>query len=59
MRRAREMGLEVKLLPRAYDIDDAASLRRLCNELLRDNVRADIAPNTRKFLASLIARKKL
>ena len=59
MRRAREMDLEVKLLPRGYDVDDAASLRCLCNELLRDNVRADIAPNTRKFLASLIARKKL
>ena len=59
MRRAREMGLEIKLLPRGYDVDDAASLHRLCNELLRDNIRADIAPNTRKFLASLIARKKL
>jgi rSAM/selenodomain-associated transferase 1 len=58
-RRAREIGLEVKLLPSGYDIDDAASLRRLCNEVLRDNVRSDIAPYTRGFLASLIAEKKL
>src|SRR5438093_5873633 len=59
MRRAREIGLEVKLLPPGYDVDDAASLRRLCNELLCDNVRADIAPNTRKFVRELIAQKKL
>jgi len=59
VRRAREIGLEVKLLPPGYDVDDAASLRRLCNELLCDNVRADIAPNTRKFVRELIAQKKL
>ena len=59
MRRAREIGLEVKLLPPGYDIDDAASLRRLCNELLRDNVRTDIAPNTRKVVRELIAQKRL
>jgi hypothetical protein len=59
MRRTREIGLEVKLLPPGYDIDDAASLCRLCNELLRDNVRPDIAPNTRKFVRELLAQKKL
>jgi len=59
MRRAREFGLEVKLLPAGYDVDDAMSLRRLCNEVLRDNVRADIAPHTRKFVRELSARKKL
>src|SRR2546423_4122818 len=32
--RATESGLEVKLLPMGYDIDDGASMRRLCNELL-------------------------
>jgi glycosyltransferase A (GT-A) superfamily protein (DUF2064 family) len=59
MRRAREIGLEVKLLPSGYDIDDAAGLRRLCNELLRDSVRTEIAPHTRKFMRQLIVQKKL
>ena len=59
MRRAREIGLEVKLLPPGYDIDDAASLRRLCNEVLRDNVRTGVASHTRKFVRQLIAQKKL
>jgi rSAM/selenodomain-associated transferase 1 len=59
MCRAREIGLEVKLLPPGYDIDDAASLRRLCKELLRDNFRTDIAPNTREFVRELFAQKKL
>jgi uncharacterized protein len=58
MRRARGMGLEVKLLPRGYDVDDAASLQRLRDELLGRNARQNVAPNTRKFLESLIARKK-
>ena len=34
IQRATEIGLEVKLLPTGYDVDDGASLRRLCNELL-------------------------
>ena len=59
MQRATEIGIEVKLLPTGYDVDDGASLRRLCNELLADTTAADIAPYTRKFLASLVERKKL
>ena len=59
IKRAEELGLEVKLLPPGYDIDDAASLRRLCNELLRDNARTDIASHTRTFVRQLIAQKKL
>ena len=59
MQRATEIGLEVKLLPTGYDVDDDASLRRLCNELLGDTTAADIAPHTRKFLASFVERKKL
>ena len=59
MQRATEMGLEVKLLPTGYDVDDGASLRRLCNEILADTTSADIAPHTRKFLASFVERKKL
>ena len=56
---AREIDLEVKLLPSGYDVDDAASLRRLCNELVRNNVPTDIAPHTRRFVRELIAHKKL
>jgi glycosyltransferase A (GT-A) superfamily protein (DUF2064 family) len=57
--RAQEIKVDVSLLPTGYDIDDAASLRRLCNELLSDKERQDVAPNTRKFLTELIQRKKL
>jgi uncharacterized protein len=59
IQRATEIGLEVKLLPIGYDIDDGASLRRLCNELLAENSDKSIAPNTRTFLASLVARNIL
>lgn len=57
--RARELSLEVGLLPTGYDIDDAPTLRRLCDELLSDKSERDLAPNTRRFLAALTARKKL
>jgi glycosyltransferase A (GT-A) superfamily protein (DUF2064 family) len=59
IQRATEMGNEVKLLPPGYDVDNAASLRRLCNELLADTTSSDIAPHTREFLAGLVKRKKL
>jgi rSAM/selenodomain-associated transferase 1 len=59
MQRATEIGIEVKLLSIGYDVDDDASLGRLCNELLTDTTSADIAPHTREFLASFVARKKL
>ena len=57
--RAAEIGLEIKLLPTGYDVDDGASLHRLCNELLLDTRQNDVAPYTRKFLANLFTRKKL
>ena len=57
--RARELNLDVSLLPTGYDVDDAATLRRLCDELLSKSSDAEIAPNTRKFLASLTGRVKL
>src|SRR6476660_2381694 len=57
IQRATEIGLEVKLLPAGYDVDDGASLRRLSTELLTDTTRADIVPYTRKFLASFVERK--
>ena len=52
--RAKELNLEVALLPNGYDVDDGASLNRLCKELLSDNVSADLAPHTRNFLAGFV-----
>jgi rSAM/selenodomain-associated transferase 1 len=59
IQRATEVGLEIQLLPTGYDVDDGKSLQRLCNELLSENPESSIAPNTRKFLASLVARNIL
>lgn len=56
---ARKIGLDVKLLTSGYDVDDAGSLRRLCNELLADTAPTNIAPHTRRFLSKLTAQKKL
>ena len=55
--RAREIGLEVKLLPVGYDVDDSASLQRLCKELLTGKQSDSVAPRTRKFLRDIIARE--
>lgn len=57
--RACELGLEVKLLSAGYDVDDEASLRRLCRELLARNAPTHIAPKTREFLRELTAQRKL
>jgi glycosyltransferase A (GT-A) superfamily protein (DUF2064 family) len=59
IQRATEIGLEMQLLPTGYDVDDGASLRRLCNELLADTTSADIAPYTREFLGKLTAHRGL
>jgi hypothetical protein len=59
MRRTREIGLEVKLLAHGYDVDDAASLRCMCKELLSQSTSDSVAPSTRKFLADIVAQKKL
>ena len=37
--------------------DDGATLRRLCDDLLAQNSNADVAPETRKFLAEIIQRE--
>jgi rSAM/selenodomain-associated transferase 1 len=55
--RAQEVGLEVKLLPLGYDVDDRASLQRLCKELLTGKQSDSVAPRTRKFLRDIIARE--
>jgi rSAM/selenodomain-associated transferase 1 len=59
IQRATEIGLEVKLLPAGYDVDDDSSLRRLCNELLAESRDDSVAPNTQKFLADLVEQNKL
>lgn len=56
--RANEIGLSVELLPRWYDVDDAATLQRLCDELItkhRDG--ACPAPDTKAFLESIIKKE--
>lgn len=55
--RAAEIGVEAKLLPTSYDVDDCAALRRLCDELLDEDASGLIAPNTRKFLAAIAGKK--
>jgi uncharacterized protein len=59
IQRATEIGLEVKLLPNGYDVDDGASLRRLCNELLSEHGDDCVARITRRFLADMVGQKKL
>ncbi len=56
-RRAAEITVEVRLLPAGYDVDDRATLRRLCDQLLGENSRDSLAPNTRKFLSEIIERE--
>ncbi len=59
MGRAAEIGLEVEMLPRWYDVDDAETLDRLCKELFASH-RQDLAypaPHTREYLAALIERE--
>ncbi len=59
LRRADEIGVEAKILPTGYDVDDGAALRRLRDELLGQHKDHAIAPNTRQFLASVVAKRKL
>jgi rSAM/selenodomain-associated transferase 1 len=63
--RAEELRLPVALLPAWYDVDDAAALARLCEELLGstraqgcdDRLDPYDAAHTRAFLARLVARE--
>lgn len=56
---AREIDLPVRLLPTWYDVDDRATLARLCQELFRGNGSAEVAaaPATHQFLARLMERE--
>jgi rSAM/selenodomain-associated transferase 1 len=61
MQRAAELKLPVELLPTGYDVDDRATLRRLCAELLDSEARSttEVAPATREFLSALTAQCEL
>jgi rSAM/selenodomain-associated transferase 1 len=55
--RAAEIGIEVDVLPKWYDVDDDDSLSRLCRELFEptsNNERAYDAPHTRLYLEKLL-----
>ena len=59
LERAEEIGVEVELLPTWYDVDDRATLRRLCDELLgpQDASREGYpARETRKFIERLMEK---
>ncbi|HSU86816.1 MAG TPA: TIGR04282 family arsenosugar biosynthesis glycosyltransferase [Chthoniobacterales bacterium] len=59
MERAAELQLRVHLLPAAYDVDDAATLRRLSHELLspNDSTAVPCARATASYLRELVARE--
>ena len=62
--RAKEIKLPVKLLPSWFDVDDATTLRRLCDELFSPNgnhatATAYRAPHTRAYLARLLQTVRL
>ena len=54
--RATQIGIAVHELPRGLDVDDHATLRRLCDELLGKNTRHNVAPRTQQFLRELVGR---
>jgi len=59
--RAAEIDLPVELLPPWYDVDDAETLNRLCEDLFfRESLNgAYAAPHTRAFLDSIIKAEGL
>lgn len=59
--RAAEIGLEVELLTPWYDVDDAATLTQLCEELFLSRRRDGNypAPRTREYLAKLIESSRI
>jgi rSAM/selenodomain-associated transferase 1 len=62
LERAREIGLAAELLPTWYDVDDGATLERLCRELLPRLPAAFTgydATHTRIYLESLHAAQSL
>jgi hypothetical protein len=60
MERAAELALDVTLLRRWYDVDDGATLERLCEEMFGEGNIADAyaAPHTREFVAKLLETER-
>ena len=56
--RARECGLEVALLPAWYDVDDAATLARLCAELFAESDAAACRPGGPRLAGYAAARTR-
>ena len=54
LERARELKLTVYQLAPGYDVDDRATLQRLCDELLGNRGGSNIAPHTGKFLNQIV-----
>lgn len=55
--RAAELHLDIHLLPTWFDIDDGATLRRLCESLV--GVESNqLAPATQNYLRELMAKKR-
>ncbi len=58
LERARQLGVEIELLPTWYDVDDQATLRRLCDELLGEAPSSGFAAlQTRNFLLGIVSRE--
>jgi glycosyltransferase A (GT-A) superfamily protein (DUF2064 family) len=58
MERARQIDLKVHLLPTWYDVDDRATLQRLCQELFGgESTGGYSAPATRGYLEGLLQRE--
>ena len=58
LERAKEIGVEVELLPTWYDVDDRVTLQRLCAELLDETASTGFAAlETRNFLLNVIKRE--
>jgi rSAM/selenodomain-associated transferase 1 len=58
--RARAAGLELHFLPTWYDVDDSATLHRLCRDFFTDTLsrsEAYPAPATREYLKELLKRE--
>lgn len=53
--RVAELHLDLHLLPAWFDVDDRATLQRLCRSLMRPADQS--APATKQFLTNLIARE--
>src|SRR5205085_9760781 len=53
LERAQQVGVPVHQLATGYDVDDRATLRRLCDELL-DGSESKTAPHTQRFLREII-----